>query len=152
MWRYLFRGIFPSYRIYPWLRAYHAQDAFLFWGYRPRGSDVPLRPVERAAMAYLQNAWAAFVVNPLAGLTEFGWPHYRPNSESLISIISFSYRLPLSLPIICLLFHCFSPSVPEYRASTFSWATVANPAMGYRHLADIWPLGPAFRSLSCISR
>ncbi len=95
-WRYLFRGIFPSYRLYEWLRAYHAQDAFLFWGYRPRGIDVPLRPVERAAMAYLQNAWAAFVVDPVDGLTEFGWPRYQANSESIL-VPSLTPSLTLSL-------------------------------------------------------
>ncbi len=75
-WRYLFRGIFPSYRFYPWLRAYHAQDLLLLQGVRP-SAERPLRPAELAAAAYLQNAVAAFVLDPHAGLSEFGWPCYN---------------------------------------------------------------------------
>jgi carboxylesterase type B len=60
--------------VVPWQRAYHAKDIFLLWGVVLTGQ--PPRPAERAAMAYLQNAWAAFVLDPHKGLTEFGWPSY----------------------------------------------------------------------------
>ncbi len=105
VWRYLFRGNFPSYQKYRWVRPYHELDVFLTWGIVPGGGNgsgnssgngyhsgteiggrQPL-PVERAAIAYMQAAVAAFVREPRGGLRKFGWPEYKPDSKSAVSFI-----------------------------------------------------------------
>ena len=42
-------------------------------------------PNEIAGERYMQDAWVAFIRDPYKGLTNFGWPVYNPNSESISS-------------------------------------------------------------------
>jgi carboxylesterase type B len=119
VWRYRFRGLFPSYRAFPWLRSSHTEDVMLLWGMVP-GGRAP-RPVERAAMSFMQHAWAAFARDPVSGLHEFGWPAYTYPSNgkrSKFYVLLFRYS-----PASYITFN-FSPhyGVPPYPAFTLAMA------------------------------
>jgi hypothetical protein len=118
VWRYLFRGIFPSWKTHPWLRAYHGQDALLLLGAVPGGQ--PPQPVERAAMAYLRKAWATFVLDPRAGLKHFGWPMYMPqgNGELLFFGPSYHPLFPMRSPLT------FRHSFLSFALLNFSFSVV----------------------------
>ncbi len=96
------------------MRPYHELDVYLTWGIvlgggggsnsgagngYHSGTDIgcqqPL-PADRAAIAYMQAAIAAFVREPRGGLRKFGWPEYKPDSMTFLlcsfsCLFSFSY-------------------------------------------------------------
>ena len=40
----------------------------------------------------MQTAWVAFARDPQTGLSNFGWPKYDPNTESLVQLGNFFNR------------------------------------------------------------
>jgi hypothetical protein len=55
--------------------------------YRHLNPHRNLQPYEIVASQYIQASWAAFVHSPNDGLEKvLGWPQYRPNRESFLTV------------------------------------------------------------------
>ncbi|MCJ1247028.1 hypothetical protein MMC30_004239 [Trapelia coarctata] len=83
IYRYLYSGTFPALSPYPWARAYHGADIFLFFfaerylAYEEAGTEVV------AAGVYLRGAVASFVRGGGRGLEGWGWPRYTGEGKFL---------------------------------------------------------------------
>lgn len=89
MWRYRYFGDWLNLRLYPGSGAYHGSDLhMIFGGIRDVvGPGLPNSVAETRTKAYMMRAWAAFVRNPQAGLTqEMFWPMYDPANDTLVRL------------------------------------------------------------------
>lgn len=82
-YRTLYSGTFPEIQPFPWARAMHGADVFLFMGaeeskaYEELGLDI------QQAGRLLRAGVAAFVRDPDQGLQrELGWPRYDPEGNT----------------------------------------------------------------------
>lgn len=106
-YRALYSGTFAELQPYPWARAYHGADAFLFMGaentyaYEDVGDDII------NAGRLLRAAVAAFVRDPADGLAaELAWPRYDPTNVTLVNLFadntpSFTVEDPVEYDLVC---------------------------------------------------
>jgi carboxylesterase type B len=79
-YRYRYMARFPEISPPP-LRAFHGSDLFILFatlqGYSSNSSSTIAM-----ASTYLENAWSAFVADPVNGLAQLGWPRYTRSTGS----------------------------------------------------------------------
>ncbi|PVF96550.1 alpha/beta-hydrolase [Serendipita vermifera] len=84
-YRYRNLGAFPALSPPP-LRAWHGSDNLILFGQFMSlfpGSPQPTE-LEKAATAYMQKAWAAFIKDPANGLKALGWKTYEGEQGSTL--------------------------------------------------------------------
>lgn len=89
VWRYTYYGEFPNTQLLANVDsgAWHGSDIFALMNQFPRAPGVPANtPRQDDVVRYMQGAWAAFARDPVAGLSEYGWPQFNPNTESLMRL------------------------------------------------------------------
>lgn len=84
VWRTRYFGVWPNLNPLPWLGSYHSSDIPMVFG----TSDLlgPDTTAEDAVSRLMQGAWAAFARDPEKGLTNYGWPVYSAEGETLIEL------------------------------------------------------------------
>lgn len=84
VWRTRYFGEWPNLNPLAWLGAYHSSDIPMIFGTSDlRGPDTA---AEEAVSKYYQTAWATFAKNPARGLTEYGWPMYDADANTLVEL------------------------------------------------------------------
>lgn len=89
VWRYRYFGDWDNLRLHPSSGAYHGSDLHMIFGGIQDivGLDKPNSLPETRTMEEMMRAWAVFVNDPKAGLTEeMEWPAYDPAKETLIRL------------------------------------------------------------------
>jgi carboxylesterase type B len=78
-WRYRYSGIYPNLSPYSFIRTYHTSDVPMWLGSINvvPGLKEATTPEQKKQSAYMQGALVAFVTDPKAGLTKYGWPKYK---------------------------------------------------------------------------
>ena len=76
-------GVFPDISSRSDLRAFHASEIPLVFGTSSASPFGPPTADQNLLSQYMQGAWVAFARDPQNGLTNFGWPRYNPNTNSL---------------------------------------------------------------------
>lgn len=84
MWRYRYFGDFANLQLFPGSGAYHGSDLNMVFGTAEDVSGLPNDALERATIAYVQKAWAAFARDPQRGLTKLGWPLYSNSTAKTL--------------------------------------------------------------------
>jgi carboxylesterase type B len=83
-WRWRYHGYFPNLQPLEWLRSYHSSELPLVFGTSSLlGADTE---VEKETSKYMQDAWVAFAKDPVNGLSEYGWPTYVAEGETLVQL------------------------------------------------------------------
>jgi len=85
-WRFRYFGDWHNARLYPGSKAYHGSDMEMIIGNSYGVTGIPPSRDERRLTQYMQRAWAAFVRDPQAGLTKYGWPEYDSNEATLVCL------------------------------------------------------------------
>jgi carboxylesterase type B len=84
VWRYRYLGTWPNMNPLPWLGAYHSSElAMIFDTADYRGPNAEL---EEETIKYMQGAWVAFAKDPVNGLSNYGWPVYNPEGDTLVQL------------------------------------------------------------------
>lgn len=81
--RYSYEGNFTNISPRPWMGAYHSSELPLIFGTDGdfRG-ESPRNEVELSER--MQDAWVAFVKDPVGGLPAIGWDEYTPDGQALV--------------------------------------------------------------------
>ena len=83
-WRYEYYGEFANTMPLPWLHAYHSSQLPMVFGTSSvLGPDTEL---EKKTSRYMQDAWVAFAKDPVSGLSEYGWPLYEEDNDTLVQL------------------------------------------------------------------
>ena len=81
--RYSYAGNFTNISPRPWMGAYHSSELPLIFGthgdFRGASTRAEIELSER-----MQDAWVAFVKDPVGGLPAIGWDAYAPGGEALV--------------------------------------------------------------------
>lgn len=88
----MFSAVFRDISTRPDLRAWHASELPIVFGTYNQNTEIPKTQEEIALSKYMQTAWVAFARDPQTGLSNFGWPKYDPNTESLVQLGNFFNR------------------------------------------------------------
>jgi carboxylesterase type B len=84
VWRWRYHGYFPNLAPLDWMRSFHSSELPMVFGTSPLlGPDTD---VEIETSRYMQDAWVAFAKDPVNGLSEYGWPTYNPEEETLVEL------------------------------------------------------------------
>ncbi|CAD6439808.1 c676aaa1-4651-4aa4-8ceb-bae45132be8a [Sclerotinia trifoliorum] len=83
-WRYRYFGSFPDTMIVPNAGAWHAAEITLLFD--TNIANPPETTEQIAIGKYMRGAWAAFAKDPENGLTNYGWPKYEPEKDTLIRL------------------------------------------------------------------
>ncbi|KAK3676856.1 hypothetical protein LTR78_003060 [Recurvomyces mirabilis] len=96
VWLYRYFGDWPNINLYPANNdypgqvvsqgsgAYHGTELEMVFGNPDLVSNLPNTSNESKMIKLMQGAWAAFARNPASGLATYGWPQYKPGTNSLI--------------------------------------------------------------------
>lgn len=81
--RYYYTGNFTNISPQPWMGAYHESELPMLFGTHMnfRGNSTPF---EYAVSHTLQDAYLAFVTDPVDGLNSIGWPAYEGPGGSVM--------------------------------------------------------------------
>ncbi|KAL4807439.1 Alpha/Beta hydrolase protein [Aspergillus unguis] len=86
-WRYIYHGNFTNLSPRPWLGAYHSSEIPILFGTYNQ-TYLPPRPGrdEIETSRYIQDAWVSFAKDPEAGLSEYGWPEFSFDDDTLVNL------------------------------------------------------------------
>ncbi|QIW95499.1 hypothetical protein AMS68_001017 [Peltaster fructicola] len=82
LWRYF--GDWDNIRLYSGSGAYHGSDMQMIFGNSAQVSGIDPSHPEQLTTALMQRTWAAFINDPVDGLTHLGYPGFNTSTESLI--------------------------------------------------------------------
>ncbi|PYI01229.1 carboxylesterase [Aspergillus sclerotiicarbonarius CBS 121057] len=85
-WRFRYFADWNNTRLYPTSGAYHGVDLNMIYGNSELFTDVPASAGQVELTSRMQAAWAAFVIDPTAGLSKVGWPVFDLNNNTLIRL------------------------------------------------------------------
>lgn len=83
-WRYRYFGSFPDTMIIPNAGAWHSAEIPILFD--TNIANPPETTEQIAIGKYMRGAWAAFAKDPENGLTNYGWPKYEPEKDTLIRL------------------------------------------------------------------
>ncbi|TEY42769.1 hypothetical protein BOTCAL_0381g00010 [Botryotinia calthae] len=88
-WRYRYFGDFPNLQIVHGVDvgAFHISDIYSIFGTWPTGKGITGAGKEQVSLGiYMRGAWAAFAKDSDNGLSNYGWPIYKPEEETVIRL------------------------------------------------------------------
>ncbi|OOF93611.1 hypothetical protein ASPCADRAFT_132619 [Aspergillus carbonarius ITEM 5010] len=85
-WRFRYFADWNNTRLYPTSGAYHGVDLNMIYGNSELLTGLPVSAEQVQLTSRMQAAWAAFVVDPTAGLSKVGWPVFDLNNNTLICL------------------------------------------------------------------
>ncbi|KAF2196976.1 cholinesterase precursor [Delitschia confertaspora ATCC 74209] len=93
-WRYRYHGDWDNLRLYDseaglgsrGSGAYHGSELGMVFGTAQDISGQQNIAEEEATSRYMMGAWAAFARDSRKGLTEYGWPAYSEDTDSLVRL------------------------------------------------------------------
>jgi carboxylesterase type B len=93
-WRYRYHGDWDNLRMYNGTAglgprgsgAYHGTDISMIFGTAEDISGLTNTAAEDATSSYMMGAWAAFGRDPQNGLTNYGWPVYSVDGNTLVEL------------------------------------------------------------------
>jgi cholinesterase len=85
-WVYRYFGDWANTRLYPSSGAYHGTELQMLFGNSEDVSGISPSDSQVQLTKVMQNAWLAFANDPVNGLSEFGWPQFEPEKETLVRL------------------------------------------------------------------
>ncbi|KAF7865532.1 uncharacterized protein EAF02_009955 [Botrytis sinoallii] len=88
-WRYRYFGDFPNLQILKGVDAgaFHITDVYSVFGTWPTGPGITGAGKEQVLLGrYMRGAWAAFAKDSEQGLSDYGWPVYKPEEETVVRL------------------------------------------------------------------
>lgn len=77
-WRFRYYADWDNTRLYPTSGAYHGVDLNMIFAASEDVTGLPESQPQLELQKTMQEAWAAFVSNPMEGLTRLDWPMFDP--------------------------------------------------------------------------
>jgi cholinesterase len=85
-WVYRYFGDWHDTRLYPTSGAYHGTELHMILGSSEDASGIPATQAQKDTSRLFQRAVAAFVADPVNGLSKIGWPQFDSVQKSWIEI------------------------------------------------------------------
>ncbi|KAJ4337467.1 hypothetical protein N0V87_004613 [Didymella glomerata] len=85
-WVYRYFGNWHDTRLYPTSGAYHGTELHMILGSSEDASGIPATQAQKDTSRLFQRAVAAFVADPVNGLSKIGWPQFDSVQKSWIEI------------------------------------------------------------------
>ncbi|KAB8235658.1 Alpha/Beta hydrolase protein [Aspergillus alliaceus] len=85
-WRFRYFADWDNTRLHPTSGAYHGVELNMIFGDSKAMTHIPESAPQLQLQKKMQQAWAAFVLDPRHGLEKLGWPQFSLNESTLISL------------------------------------------------------------------
>lgn len=85
-WAYRYFGDWNNTRLYPTSGAYHGTELHMILGSSEDASGMPATVAQEQTSRLFQRAVAAFVADPVDGLSKIGWPRFEHERKSWVEI------------------------------------------------------------------